>query len=95
MTKRKLPRVGQEVTYTRDALLTFRGRVDWRGVVEAMHPAATDAWPLAIIRWTRGPGLKLPAGESETAGTSHVNLHALCTPRSVPFIEGQPPLPLI
>lgn len=73
---RKLPNVGETVSYTRDALPTFPGRAHWRGTFMEFAEGASDDWPIARIEWFK-----------PTRHESTVNLKNLCTTRSVAFVE--------
>jgi hypothetical protein len=72
--KRKLPSPGDRIAYTRNALSTFSGRANWRGVLTSMCDFATPDWPMGNIRWDNGAEME-------------INIHQLCTTKSVAFIE--------
>jgi len=78
-TQRKLPETGQTVAYTRNFLLSGGSRLaSCRGILGERHSEANKDWPLYEVKWFKG----CYAGQS-----TFVNLHNLCTTRSVAFVE--------
>ena len=80
--KRKLPKIGDSVAFTRDFLMHVGSqRADWRGVILAECDYASPGWPMVTVKWTRGTG---------APPESAINAENLCGVKSLAEISEVP-----